>query len=70
MRAVLATGPGDPQVLYLGDTSRPAPPPGHLLIRYILQYLVILSSGIQQLVMLSSDTCTAAGQPAGHTSIR
>ncbi len=34
MKAVLTSGAGDPQVLYLGEAVTPAPPPQHVLIRY------------------------------------
>jgi hypothetical protein len=34
MKAVLTSGAGDPQVLYLGEAATPAPPPQHVLIRY------------------------------------
>jgi hypothetical protein len=34
MKAVLTSGAGDPQVLYLGEAPTPAPPPQHVLIRY------------------------------------
>jgi len=45
MKAVLATGAGDPEDLYLGETDIPATPPGHLLIRYT-HHLIIFSYGI------------------------